>query len=143
MPSNRVRADVFPAALVVAPADSPEGPASLARRTPDDHRYLDRARVVVTTDAILVFQDSSSGPELIFSERLASYTPPPPNSTLTIRSRQGAAREGLATTDSGKTIAFGRGPGCGCGSRLKSFDPFKVAYGTSEARPVAASSRDR
>ena len=144
-PSMRVRADVFPAIISVAPADSPNGPATLSKRTPEDHRYLEKTRVVVTVDTLLIFQDSSSGPELIFSERIADYTPPPPNRTLTIRTRAGATREALVTLDSGKTVAFTRQQGCGCGSRLKSFDPFKVAYGdasSASAPTSAASNRD-
>jgi hypothetical protein len=134
----RVRADVFPAVITLAPPDSPQR-ATNQGRPPEDHRRLDKCRVVVTLDQVLIFQDASGGPQLIFSERLASYTAPPPTRSLTIRS-QGQFREATATTDSGKTLSFARQGGCGCGSRLRSFDPFSATYSTQA--PLQASTKD-
>jgi hypothetical protein len=117
----RLRADVFPAVVVVAPAGS-STPATSLSRLPEDHRKVEKVRIVVTLEEVLIFQDSSKGPELIFSEPLLDYTPPPKRPS-TIRTMH-TPREATLQTESGKTLAFHRSTGCGCGSRLKSFNPF-------------------
>lgn len=120
----RVRADVFPAVLTVAPPDASPA-SSLSPVSPAPARTLEKVRVIVTLDAVYVFQDASGGPQLIFSERLAEYTPPPalpPRATP--QQVRALRREATLTTDSGKTLAFHRSDNCGCGSRLKGFDPF-------------------
>jgi hypothetical protein len=124
----RVRADIFPAVLVVAPATSSHPATILSYPQPDDpdgRRLLDKVRVLVTDTHVYVFQDSSQGPQVIFSEPLDTYTPATP---LHQRRTRDASKpsEALATTQSGKSLAFARQGGCGCGSRLKTFDPFKV-----------------
>lgn len=129
----RVRADVFPAILVVAPADSPHPATILSYPQPDDphgRRLLDKVRVLVAEDTVYVFADSSAGPQLIFSESLQDYTAPVP---LHRRRTRDASKpsEALAVTGSGKSLAWARQGGCGCGSRLKTFDPFKVILATA------------
>lgn len=140
---HRVRADVFPAILTVSPADSPQPADSttpLSQLHPDSRR-IERVRVVVTQDAVYVFQDHHSGPRLIFSERLASYAPPPrpsppPRGQTLSRT---PPRQATLQTDSGKTLAFYRDGSCGCGSRLKGFNPFDsiTSYSsTSDSGPL-------
>jgi hypothetical protein len=121
--SPRLRADVFPSTVVVSPPNSPS-PASTAPGSQllPDQRRLEKVRIVVTLEQVLIFQDSSSGPQLIFSEALLDYAPPTPMKQ-TLRNMY-AHREATLTTESGKTLAFFRSTGCGCGSRLKSFRPF-------------------
>lgn len=84
----------------------------------------DKARVVVTTDALFVFIDSPQGPAIALKARLDSangdrtngysftFTPPPDTSTEPPTPR---ARATVKVTPAG---------GCGCGSRLRSFTPF-------------------
>lgn len=118
----RIRTDVFPATVqVTTPADGvlPQ--------------VFEKARVILTTDTVLVYQDSPTGPALVYSERLASYDPGVP---VHRRTRGTPARMPSATTDSGSEVTFTRSGGCGCGSRLKSFDPFSTTLN------VAASNRD-
>lgn len=123
-----VRADVFPATLVVAPASSPE-PATVLRYPqpddPDGHRLLQSVRVLVTDTHVYVFQDSAQGPRVVFAEPAASYTPSTPLHQRRTRDASKPA-EATVTTRTGKTLAFSRAGGCGCGSRLKTFDPFAV-----------------
>lgn len=126
LPSRpRVRADVFPAVLTVSPPSAPTPATSLSPLPGAPSRTLEKVRVIVTLDAVYVFQDASPGPALIFSERLADYTPPqkppPRSSPAQLRALR---REATLTTDSGKTLAFHRSDNCGCGSRLRGFDPF-------------------
>jgi len=128
-----VRADVFPATLVVAPAASPHPATITSYPPPDDPHgrvFKDKVRILVADDSVYVFQDSSQGPSLIFSEPLADYTPPIPLHRRRVREASQPA-EALLTTVSGKTLAWARMGGCGCGSRLKSFDPFKVIAAAS------------
>lgn len=127
---------MFPAVVVVAPADSPARATSLSQ-LPDDHRKVEKCRIVVTLEEVLIFQDSAQGPELIFSEPLLDYTPPPKRPS-TIRTMY-TAREASLTTESGKTLAFHRSTGCGCGSRLKSFNPFgsTTTYSAASSRDIA------
>lgn len=123
-PQHRIRADVFPAVLTVSPPDAP-APADSTSLHPTQRR-LDKVRVVVTLDAVYVFQDHHQGPQLIFSERLSSYTPPPPPSRAgrALPNSRTPPRQATLQTDSGKTLAFYRDGHCGCGSRLKGFNPF-------------------
>lgn len=126
--SSRVRADVFPAVLTVT---SPDGAET---------RTLEKVRVVVSADSVYVFQDSSTGPQVIFAERMARYTPPPPKKSQTIRSLASTPPEqrgATALTDSGKTLSFHRSQNCGCGSRLRSFDPFAAITQYSSSADTA------
>lgn len=134
----RVRSDIFPAVLVVAPASSPI-PATILSYPPADdphgRKLLDKVRVLVTDTHVYVFQDSSQGPALIFSESYSSHTPATPLHRRRVREASAPA-EATLTTSSGKSLAFARQGGCGCGSRLKTFDPFKVILAT--AHPASA-----
>jgi hypothetical protein len=121
--TRRIRADVFPARVSVT---HPNDPA----QTPT---LFDKARLIVTTDTVYVYQDSPSGPELVYTERLASYDAGVP---VHRRTRTMPAREASAVTDSGAEVTFARASGCGCGSRLKYFDPWSAQLST------AASTRD-
>lgn len=105
-----IRLDLFPAAI-----SSPNGSISFRH---------DKARVIVTTDALFIFVDSPQGPAVALRARLDAangnrndgytftFTPPPDTSGDTPVARSQAT---LRVTPSG---------GCGCGSRLRSFTPF-------------------
>jgi hypothetical protein len=105
-----IRLDLFPAAV-----------SSPNRSILINH---DKARVVVTTDALFVFIDSPQGPAVALKARLDTahgdrtngytftFTPPADKSTDPPTPRSLAT---VKVTPSG---------GCGCGSRLRSFTPF-------------------
>ena len=115
-----IRTDMYPARVSVTSSDGAT-------------QLFDQARLVITADAIYVFKDSPAGPTLVFNERMDSYDRGVP---LYQRTRTRPAREASAVTDSGSQVTFTRASGCGCGSRLKYFDPFTAV-------PAAASTRDR
>jgi len=117
--SLRVRADVFPAHVTLTQGD--------------DVQVMEKVRLIVTQDTVFIYKDSSTGPTLAYQERLQSYDPGVP---VHRRTRSNPMRLASVTTDSGTNISFGRMGSCGCGSRLKAFDPF--AQITS-----AASTKDR
>jgi hypothetical protein len=52
----------------------------------------------------------------------APHTPP--------ATRRVPTAEANLTTQTGKTLSFARLGGCGCGSRLKTFDPFRIITAT-------------
>lgn len=117
----RVRSDVFPATVTVT---SPES------QTP---QVFDKSRVILTMDTAYVFQDSPTGPALVYSAPVNEYDPGVP---IHRRTRGTPARMPSATLSDGSSLTFVSSSGCGCGSRLKSFDPFSSIT-------TAASSRDR
>jgi hypothetical protein len=108
--SPLIRLDLFPAQV----------------SSPDNSVYFthDKARVIVTTDALFIFTDSPAGPAVALKARLSSahgdrkdgytltYFPPPDTSTEPPTPRALAT---LKVTPSG---------GCGCGSKLRAFTPF-------------------
>lgn len=69
------------------------------------------SRVFVTDDEIISYVDGNSGPEVFFQDRLEDFS--------------GDAVNGwTAQTSDGYTVNITRSTGCGCGSRLKGFNPF-------------------
>lgn len=132
----KVRADVFPAIVVVAPPGAPRAsslrPPRVHHTDPrsDGSELLQSVRVIVTDDTAYIYQDSADGPVLVFRERLAEYTPPPHPRTQRLSS---PPREASLTTDSGKTMSFRKSGGCGCGSRLKTFNPFTTQGSKNDA----------
>lgn len=120
--------DVFPALIVMAtPESSSEAgdlsPTSVKR---DDGQYqINTARIIITQDRVMIARDSSDGPVLIFSEAIdpADHYKNPDRAGIS-----------YVTTRSGKKIAFLKDTTCGCGSRLKTWRPYKFA--TSSKDPV-------
>jgi len=105
-----IRLDLFPAEI-----SSPNGTVLI------NH---EKARVIVTTDALFVFVDSPQGPAVALKARLDSahgnrtdgytftFTPPPDTTSEDPAPRTQA------------TVRVVPSQGCGCGSRLRSFTPF-------------------
>lgn len=111
--------DVFPATVVVAPEGLGAIPGSLHVSPPTAGTYLiTDCRVIVYNGSIIVAQDNSSGPKIVFSESIV------PESF----SKSGDIRSTLSyvTTTSGKMLAFRRESSCACGSRLRSWNPFRT-----------------
>lgn len=108
--TTAVRHDLYPAELVADP-DAPD---------PQDRRRVYPVRVIVTMDEILVFAEEGRRPNLVFRDRLASYSPALPAARVSkAERRSGAHQWAVATTDSGHALTWKRSAGCGCGSRLK------------------------
>lgn len=99
-----VRDDLFPATVY----DAASG-----------NILLDPARAVLTTDRVYVFADAPQGVVCVLSQLIYEL--------------DGDRWDGFAITlvqadspDPGNTILVSRSSGCGCGSRLRSFQPFKT-----------------
>ncbi len=107
----RAVSDVFPAVVWLAPPNSIgldelviPGPC------PEGTRKVDRVRVVLLGDNILIAQDTPEGPKLVFREKyLHKHTDYNHHAVL---------------TESGKVVAFKKDASCGCGSRLRGWNPY-------------------
>lgn len=115
--------DVFPAVAVVAPSGAVSNLEALYvdGALPNGAKKVDRTRVVVINNILMIAVDSPSGPKLVFREEVLKMS-----------------SEGVTTrvmTLSGKTIAFRKDNNCGCGSRLRSWMPHKGIL-MSEADPI-------
>lgn len=67
-------------------------------------------RTVVTDDEVYVYVDDHSGPSIWFTDRLEDFS--------------GDATNGWTVETSDYTVKMKRSGGCGCGSRLKGYNPF-------------------
>lgn len=110
----RKSVDVFPAVIKVAPENSVEDFATLqpVGPSPTGTRRLDRCRVVILADTLMVVVDSPEGPDLVFQEKVKQF------------STEGGVTHVL--TENNKAAAFQKDTNCGCGSRLRSWNPYKA-----------------
>jgi hypothetical protein len=108
----KVQADVFPAVVALAEPDSMEDIRELMPKgaAPKGTRRLDRCRVAVFNDQVLIAVDSPSGPNLVFKEAITFY--------------EKFEKIHRVITETGKLIAFKKDDNCGCGSRLRSWSPY-------------------
>jgi hypothetical protein len=100
-PAQFIRLDLFPALLIGdnLPNARPGG-------------VLDAKRVIVTDTHVLVFSDSPTGPELTHTWALVDI--------------QGRNTIGWTIeTDEGINFKVRRSTGCGCGTRLRGFSPYR------------------
>lgn len=119
-----IKADVFPAVATLADANSLEDINKLLPRggAPKNSRKVDACRITVFEDVVLIAVDSPTGPRLVFKEKIEFY----------------AKDEKIhrIKTVTGKFIAFTRDNNCGCGSRLRTWNPYKDIL-TSEQDPTS------
>jgi hypothetical protein len=113
----RIIADIFPADFSGTAAGTFTDVALLNPITTNDPRvsYIATTRIIVTETHISVASDSPSGPNLVFHEPYAQFFPP--------TEKNGAYR---AILKSGKFVAFQKDDACGCGTRLRSWNPYKT-----------------
>jgi hypothetical protein len=114
--------DIFPSHFSVAPADFTTDVFGIdAETNPDGVFYRDITRILIIEDEkgslIWVAQDTPTGVSLIFQERLAEYYPAKVNT-----------EQHHGKTTSGKIFAFRKDSNCGCGSRLKSWNPYRTVH---------------
>jgi hypothetical protein len=104
-------ADVFPAIAWLAPPNSIGlDELKIPGPSPEGTRKIDRVRVVLLGDSVLIAQDSPEGPKLVFKERY--------------KYRHVDGKLQSVFTESGKVIAFTKDANCGCGSRLRGWNPY-------------------
>lgn len=119
-----IRADVFPALVSVTPVELDISLADLRSAPPSPGSYqITIARVVITNNHLIIAQDMGSGPQIVFSEDVdpATYYKNPARTA-----------DSYIQTISGKKIAFKRDSACGCGSRLRSWNPYKGGVSSNQ-----------
>lgn len=116
----RKQLDVFPAIVkVISPGSlSDLSQASVTGDLPQGTRKVDRCRVVVLNNQVMIAVDSPEGPQLVFREKVEEMI-----------NEKGLDR---IKTESGKMLAFIKDTNCGCGSRLRSWNPFGGVVSSSE-----------
>lgn len=106
--------DLFPAVLVAAAPGVLEDLDQIMVVPPTENAFMvDKCRIVVDEDLIIVAVDSPEGAKVIFQEEYDVF----------IKNRSG---ESKILTKSGKMLAFKRDENCGCGSRLRSWNPTRT-----------------
>lgn len=124
-----IREDVFPATLVVTAADFETAVEELTSRPPTPGAAaLPITRVVVTGDRIIVATDDVAGPQIVFSEEIDPASHYKGNTTT----------DSYVTTVTGKKLAWRKDASCGCGSRLRSWRPFKHMSSSKDPGPEDA-----
>jgi hypothetical protein len=119
--------DLFPARALVIPEQDSNADLNyedLAYTTPvPNSRKVEAVRVILTEATIMIAGDSFNGPVLIFQEK---YDP----STLVLNKNR--SKPGRVTTVNGKIIVFQKDENCGCGSKLRSWNPYRTVYSTKD-----------
>lgn len=77
--------------------------------------YLEITRVIVTDEQVVVAKDGPTGPQIVFQERYETFIP-----------SEKPIEDSFVVTESGKMLAFKKDTGCGCGSRLRGWNPYKT-----------------
>ena len=88
-------------------------------------RLVDAVRVILTDVTIMIAADSDKGPILIFREKYIkeSLSPEKPKAS------RGVTR---LKTETGKVVIMEKDANCGCGSRLRGWNPYNTAYSTND-----------
>lgn len=112
--------DIFPALVRLAPPNSLEVITELGIRgdAPAGTRRLDRCRAVVLNEVLYIAVDSPTGPQLVFKEKVTEQNHEKKITHL--------------RTESGKIIVITKDENCGCGSRLRSWNPYGFLVQSSE-----------
>jgi hypothetical protein len=120
-----VKYDLFPAYITFVPAEDPTTAQEMRSGPPHPRgaRHLDRARVIVYQDKVLVAIDGDKGPQIVFRD---TYE------TKDFKRSKTRDEDSYLTTTSGKKIAFRRNDSCACGSRLRSWNPYKTLNATGD-----------
>jgi hypothetical protein len=124
----KIQADIFPSHVSVAPATLNDGDLTSLQSHPtqDGAFYLQTARVLVLTNdvdvlMVVIAQDSPEGAQIVFQESIQEYIP-------SVKQEE----DSKIKTSSGKMLAFKKDTNCGCGSRLRSWNPYRTLSSTKD-----------
>jgi hypothetical protein len=114
-----IREDTVPATFVIVAPDFDIRVEDLSSRPPTPGAaYLATTRVIVTGERVTVFKDDTAGEAI----------------DPTTHFKGSIHQDSYVQTVSGKKLSWRKDQACGCGSRLKSFRPFK--YMSSSKDPT-------
>lgn len=114
----KIVVDIFPAHVQVAPPNVFTDVHTLNSYPHQEGAfYVGTTRVILmdveADKVVLVAQDSPQGAQIVFKEKIDTF----------IDQIDGTYR---LITVSGKALAFSKDTNCGCGSRLRSWNPYKT-----------------
>lgn len=116
----QITLDLFPCNVVAVPTGFVTNVHELSVRPPHEGAtYLEVCRILVADDNLVIATDTPTGAQIVFQEKIAEMF-------------QGGKPEYLTrvVTVSGKMLAFYKDNGCGCSSRLRSWNPYKTLRST-------------
>lgn len=113
--------EVFPAIMALVPAEHETDASDLnpAAVVPGGVN-LNTVKIVVAQGRVFIGKDESAGPVTIFAEEVD------PTSVHIDRDK------GYLTTTSGRKLAWIKDNACGCGSRLRSWRPYRNVGSVSD-----------
>lgn len=118
--------DTFPATAVLSAPDFEVPVEDFNSRPPTPGAaFLPITRVVVSQDRVIIAVDDVKGPQVVFSEGID------PSKYF----RGNSSKDSYVTTLSGKKIAWRKDSACGCGSRLRSWRPFRIMGSSKDPGP--------
>lgn len=105
--------DVTPALVVLVSLDSLSDISSFTVKSekPKGARKVDNSRVVLIDNQLIIARDTPDGVKVVFHEQVENYT------------RDGDNYRILTSTK--KVVAIAKDKNCACGTRLKSWNPYK------------------
>lgn len=108
--------DKFPCHLAAMPAGIVDDVTTMRSFEPTKgSTYLEVTRVVVTEDHVFIAKDAPQGPQIVFRERYDEFY-----------ASEDTKKDSFVVTSSGKMLAFKKDTGCGCGSRLRGWNPYNT-----------------
>lgn len=108
--------DRFPCHLVAVPVGFTQDETTLRSFEPTPGAtYLEITRVILTETHVIVAKDGPGGPQIVFREEFDSFTP-----------SKDVYKDTFVVTKSGKMLAFKKDRACGCGSKLRGWNPYKT-----------------
>lgn len=114
-----VKHDIFPAFVALLPADD-DTPLTDLRSGPlfpKQARQVITARVVVFNNRITIAIDGNDGPKVIFNQ---------PVDPASFQKSAKPSEDSFIQTLNGIKIAYRKDENCGCGSRLRSWNPYRI-----------------
>lgn len=117
----QIKYDLFPAFVAVAQEGTMELSQLTSSPAPKGAYALSTTRVIVTDERVIVAHDGQQGPVIVFNEAYQEFD------------KSGTRNEDShVVTRSGKMLAFKLDRNCGCGSRLRAWNPYSHVYSSKD-----------
>jgi hypothetical protein len=83
---------------------------------------MDKARVIVSSDRVIIAVDGDTdGPRIVFNQPIREF-----------HKSNDRKSDSYIITENGSMIAYRKNEACGCGSRLRSWNPYGHIYSTQD-----------
>jgi hypothetical protein len=112
----RILLDRFPCHLAaIGPGQVDDVTTMTSFEPTKGSNYLEITRVIITDEQVIIAKDGHDGPQIVFQEKYETFIP-----------SEKSIEDSFVVTSSGKMLAFKKDTGCGCGSRLRGWNPYKT-----------------